>query len=65
MTEKREDEFWYNTRTGEVEQGKQSIASERLGPFPTAAEAARANDRLAENARRWAEEDAREDAEDN
>ncbi|MGO1544350.1 MAG: SPOR domain-containing protein [Gulosibacter sp.] len=64
MTEKPEDEFWYNTRTGEVERGKQSIALDRIGPFATEAEAARANERLAENAQRWAAEEARE-AEEN
>ncbi|UQN16012.1 MULTISPECIES: SPOR domain-containing protein [Gulosibacter] len=60
MTE-QQPEFWFNTRTGEVEEGKQSISSERLGPFPTREDAAHANDKLAENARKWAEEDARED----
>lgn len=64
MTDTREDEFWFNTRTGEVEKGKQSIASERLGPFATEAEAARANEKLAENARKWAEEEAQAEAED-
>lgn len=63
MTDKHEDEFWFNTRTGEVEKGKQSISSERLGPFPTAETAARANEKLAENARKWAEEDARAEEE--
>ncbi|MDJ1370301.1 hypothetical protein [Gulosibacter molinativorax] len=62
MTDKREDEFWFNTRTGEVEKGKQSIASERLGPFPTAEAAAHANEKLAENARKWAEEEAQAEA---
>jgi hypothetical protein len=60
MTEQQR-EFWFNSRTGEVEEGKQSISSERLGPFNTPEEAAHANDKLAENARKWAEEDARED----
>ncbi|RRJ88802.1 SPOR domain-containing protein [Gulosibacter macacae] len=57
------EEYWYNTRTGEVEQGKQSISSERLGPFPTFEQAERANEKLAENARAWAEEEAAEDDE--
>ena len=28
-------EYWFNTSTGEVEVGKQSLASDRLGPFDT------------------------------
>lgn len=61
MTDHEHDQYWYNTRTGQVEHGKQSIASELLGPFPTEAEAARANEKLQENARKWAEEDAEEE----
>lgn len=55
------DAYWYNERTGEVEHGKQSLASELVGPFSTAEEAARAPERLRENARAWAEEEAREE----
>ncbi|GGA58031.1 hypothetical protein GCM10011490_04870 [Pseudoclavibacter endophyticus] len=65
MTEQHDREtstsYWYNTRTGEVEHGKQSIASDLVGPFATAAEASRAPERLQENARRWAEEEAEND----
>lgn len=57
----QQPEFWFNTRTGEVEEGKQSISSERLGPFTSREDAAHANEKLAENARKWAEEDAAED----
>ncbi|MFD2673977.1 hypothetical protein [Gulosibacter bifidus] len=57
-------EFFFNSRTGEVEQGKLSPAHERIGPFATAEEAAHANEKLAANAQAWAEEDAREAAED-
>lgn len=64
MADTRDDEYWFNTRTGKVERGKQSLATDRLGPFPTAAEAARANEKLAENARKWAEEEARAEEED-
>ena len=58
----QQPEFWFNTRTGKVEEGKQSISSERLGPFSSREAAAHANEKLAENARKWAEEDAAEDA---
>lgn len=61
MTDQQQPEFWYNTRTGKVEAGKQSLASELIGPFASEAEAARAPEKLQENARKWAEEEARED----
>jgi hypothetical protein len=51
-------EWYYNIRTGEVEEGKQSLASELDGPFATREEAARAPAIIAERARKWAEEDA-------
>ncbi|PRI12164.1 methionine aminopeptidase [Leucobacter massiliensis] len=56
-----EESYWYNRRTGEVERGPQSLAVDRLGPFASAEEAARANEIVAERARKWAEEDAAED----
>ena len=51
-------EWYYNIRTGEVEEGKQSLASELDGPFATQEEAARAPEIIAERSRKWAEEDA-------
>lgn len=54
-------EWWFNTRTQEVEEGPQSLAADRVGPFDSREEAARANEIIAERSRRWAEEDARED----
>ncbi len=54
-------EWWYNNRTGEVEEGPQSVAGERDGPFASRDEAARAPEIIAERARRWAQEDAEED----
>ncbi|WP_173923961.1 SPOR domain-containing protein [Agromyces sp. Marseille-P2726] len=55
-----EHQFWYNMRTGEVEQGFVSPAPDRVGPFQTRAEAERALDVLRENSAKWAEEDAAE-----
>jgi len=52
-----EPEFWYNERTGEVEEGPQSLAVHRIGPFPTREEAARALEIVAERARLAREED--------
>jgi hypothetical protein len=54
------EQWWYNSRTGEVEQGAQSNAMERVGPFDTRAEAERAPQKLRENAEKWAAEDAAE-----
>ena len=53
--------FWFNSRTGQVEEGPQSLSVDRIGPFATREEAARANDIVAERARKWREEEAAED----
>jgi len=53
-----EQQWWYNHKTGEVEQGKQSLGSERDGPYATEAEARRAPEIAAERARAWAAEEA-------
>jgi len=54
-------EWWFNTKTQEVEEGPQSLSTLRVGPFATREDAARANDIIAERARAWAEEDAEND----
>lgn len=51
-------EWWYNNKTGEVEEGAQSLAVDRDGPFVSKEEAARAPEITAERARKWAEEEA-------
>jgi len=53
-------EYWYNNKTGEVEEGAQSLGADRDGPFMTRDEAARAPEIIAERARKWAAEDAAE-----
>jgi hypothetical protein len=53
-------EWFYNIRTGEVEEGKQSLASDLDGPFATREEAARAPEIIAERSRKWAEDEAAE-----
>lgn len=50
-------EWFYNIRTGEVEQGKQSLASDLDGPFATPEDAARAPEIIADRACAWAQED--------
>lgn len=54
-------EWWYNHVTGDVEEGAQSLGSDRDGPFATQEEASRAPHIIAERARKWAEEDAQND----
>ena len=54
-------QWWFNTNTHEVEEGAQSLSIDRLGPFDTREEAARATEIIAERARAWAEEDAADD----
>ena len=54
--------YWYNTRTGQVEEGPQSLGIDRIGPFKTREEAENGPAKLQERAREWAEEDAREDS---
>ncbi len=54
-------EWYFNIRTHEVEEGKQSLASELDGPFATQEEAARAPEIIAERSRKWAAEDASND----
>ena len=55
-------EWCYNNKTGEVEEGAQSLGSDRNGPFTSREDAARAPQIAAERAREWAEEDARDDS---
>lgn len=57
-----DQKYWYNFTTGKVEQGYESPAIDRAGPFDTAEEAAGAPELLRERSRAWAEEEAREDA---
>lgn len=49
-------EYWFNTKSGLVEVGKQSAAIFRLGPFPTRAQAEKALELLAERSREWQKE---------
>ncbi len=59
--EQKLTEWFYNIRTGNVEEGRQSIATDLDGPFATREEAARAPEIIAERARQWASEDANDD----
>lgn len=50
-------EWWYNHKTGEVEEGKQSLSIDRDGPYATREDAERAPQIAQERARAWAAED--------
>jgi hypothetical protein len=54
-------QWWYNHKTHEVEEGPQSLASERDGPYASREDAARAPEIAAERSRKWAEEEAADD----
>lgn len=56
-----EAQYWYNSRTGQVERGMLSNSIDRVGPFATHEEAERAPQKLQANARKWAAEDAADD----
>lgn len=53
-------QYWFNTHTGQVEVGKQSIALYRLGPFASREEAERAPQIIADRAAEWRAEEERE-----
>ncbi|WP_165064112.1 methionine aminopeptidase [Marisediminicola senii] len=54
-------QWWYNRKTREVEEGQQSLGSDRDGPFDSREDAARAPEILAARARAWAEEEEKDD----
>ncbi|MEY4436818.1 MAG: hypothetical protein RL100_282 [Actinomycetota bacterium] len=54
-------EYWFNTRTGQVETGKQTLALYRLGPFATLEEAKRAPQIIADRAKAWREDEEEKD----
>jgi hypothetical protein len=53
-------DLFYNIKTGEVEEGRQSLASDLDGPFATREEAERAPEIIAERSRKWAAEDTKD-----
>ncbi|WP_296631918.1 SPOR domain-containing protein [Rhodoluna sp.] len=53
-------EFWFNLQTNQVEVGKQSAASHRMGPYGTREEAEHALAKAAERAAKWREDEARD-----
>jgi hypothetical protein len=61
-------EFYYNTETGEVEEGKPSAWTHRMGPYRTREDAAHALDRARARNEEWASQNegagASDDADD-
>jgi hypothetical protein len=60
ITETDQPEFWFNTKTGLVEEGKQVLALYRIGPFATRLEAEQALETLKKRSQSWAEDDQEE-----
>jgi hypothetical protein len=60
ITEHEQPEFWFNTKTGLVEEGKQVLALYRIGPFATRLEAENALEILKQRSKTWTEEDQEE-----
>lgn len=54
-------DFWFNTKTGQVEEGKLSAAPYRVGPFKSRGEAERALEILTERSKSWSTEEENED----
>ena len=54
-------QWWFNSKTKQVEFGRLSPAPHRIGPFDSEEEARRAEETVAERAERWKSEDAAED----
>ncbi len=61
MPEDPSTQYWYNMKTGQVEKGYVSSVVDRVGPFATEAEAARALEKLHENSAKWAAEEEASD----
>lgn len=55
------DEFWYNTKTHQVEEGMVSPAVDRAGPYATREEALNALAQIKANSEKWAAEEAEND----
>lgn len=51
------DQYWYNTKTGEVEEGHKSSWTNLMGPYPTRAEAEQALTTAKSRNEAWEAED--------
>jgi hypothetical protein len=57
-------QWWYNHKTGQAEEGPQSLGVDRDGPFENLEQAEHAPQIIAERARKWAEDEGSDDAND-
>ncbi len=57
MADDTEQQFWFNTETKQVEQGRQSHYTNLMGPYPTREAASRALDQAAARTEAWDDED--------
>lgn len=63
MTDSDSEQFWFCLTHHSVEPADSGCANkDRLGPYPTQAEASRALEKVQENNERWDREDAEWDA---
>jgi len=60
ISQEQKPEFWFNTKTLSVEEGKQALALYRIGPFDTFEEAKNALQTLKSRSQAWSEEDNEE-----
>ena len=60
-TMEKKPQYWFNTKTGEVEQGHQSLAIYRIGPFETPDEAKQALEILADRSKKLREQEELDD----
>ena len=59
MSTDEQAQFWFNTRTKRVEQGRQSHYTDLMGPYATQAEAEQALHTAAARNESWDDEDER------
>lgn len=57
MSTEREQKYWYNLTSGQVEHGMLSPSVDRAGPYDTAEEAAQAMDSIRARAQKWRDEE--------
>ena len=54
------EQFWFNSETKQVEEGRQSSWTNLMGPYPTRAAAEHALEQAAARTQAWDADDARE-----
>ena len=59
-TDGEPEQYWFNTKSNQVEKGRLSTAIYRIGPFDTEAEASRALEILRARAKAWQDQDEAE-----